>query len=178
MISNLKQNNATYQNSLISKLGKTTAPDKSHGVGSHQGKFKACPVLSFYIKPSFSSLLPRQIEIDTEFRVRAQMWRCIANIFNHSFPLPVWGNFLSHSLERKTWGRSQAWRETGWTHSWKVIELQLFQSTYPHKRFHMWEIIFKMVFEERVKFYCEWQFLHLEFQIQISSLVEKVKPKG
>lgn len=35
-----------------------------------------------------------------------------------------------------------------------------------------------MVFEERVKFYCEWQFLHLEFQIQISSLIEKVKPKG
>lgn len=58
-------------------------------------------LLSFYTKPSFSSLLPRQIEIDTEFCVRAQMWRCIINTLNHSFLLPVWGNFLSHSLERK-----------------------------------------------------------------------------
>lgn len=35
-----------------------------------------------------------------------------------------------------------------------------------------------MVFEEWVKFYFEWQYLHFEFQIQISSLIEKVKPKG
>lgn len=58
-------------------------------------------LLSFYTKPSFSSLLPRQIEIDTEFCVRAQMWRYIINTLSHSFLLPVWGNFLSHSLERK-----------------------------------------------------------------------------
>lgn len=57
--------------------------------------------LSFYTKPSFSSLLPRQIEIDTEFCVRAQMCRSIINILSRSFLLRVWGNFLSCSLERK-----------------------------------------------------------------------------
>lgn len=58
-------------------------------------------LLSFYTKPSSSSLPHRQIEIDTEFCVRAQMWRCITNILNHSFLLPVWGNVLAHSLGKK-----------------------------------------------------------------------------